>query len=40
LNVLLDLFLQTAKRDVFYQLRSVEQLGYIVFLIGRYVPAR
>ncbi|GAQ79598.1 Insulinase family protein [Klebsormidium nitens] len=34
-NVLLELFLQTAKRDVFYQLRSVEQLGYIVFLMGR-----
>ncbi|GBG72511.1 hypothetical protein CBR_g12082 [Chara braunii] len=35
LNVLGQLFVQTAKRDAYYQLRSIEQLGYIVFLLPR-----
>lgn len=29
-KLLLDLFVQVAKRDAFHQLRTVEQLGYIV----------
>lgn len=35
INALLELLVQTAKRDAFHQLRSVEQLGYIVFLLPR-----
>lgn len=35
MNVLLDLFVLIAKREVFHQLRSVEQLGYIVALLPR-----
>ncbi len=29
-NLLLELFIHIAKRDAFHQLRTVEQLGYIV----------
>eukprot|EP00250_Pteridium_aquilinum_P021928 c25264_g2_i1 orf=2311-5265(+) len=35
LNVLLELFILSAKQEVFYQLRSVQQLGYIVVLANR-----
>ena len=34
-NVELELFVLTAKQPAFYQLRSVEQLGYIVVLMTR-----
>eukprot|EP00897_Mesotaenium_endlicherianum_P007056 jgi/Mesen1/6379/ME000329S05544 len=34
-NVLGQLLVQAAKRQVFHQLRSVQQLGYIVFLLTR-----
>eukprot|EP00898_Chlorokybus_atmophyticus_P006740 jgi/Chlat1/7067/Chrsp57S06767 len=35
LNVLAQLFVQVARQAAFHQLRSVEQLGYIVYLNGR-----
>lgn len=35
LNVLLELFILSAKQEVFHQLRSVQQLGYIVALMNR-----
>eukprot|EP00249_Psilotum_nudum_P021715 c28217_g1_i1 orf=297-3335(+) len=35
LNVLLELFILSTKQDIFHQLRSVEQLGYIVALVNR-----
>ncbi|KAJ7565037.1 hypothetical protein O6H91_02G045200 [Diphasiastrum complanatum] len=35
MNVLLELFILTAKQEVFHQLRSVEQLGYVVVLMQR-----
>jgi insulysin len=31
-NVLAELVTQIGKRDAFYQLRTVEQLGYLTFL--------
>jgi secreted Zn-dependent insulinase-like peptidase len=34
-NVLLELFVLAAKQDVFHQLRTVEQLGYVVFLMSK-----
>ncbi|KAG0570443.1 hypothetical protein KC19_6G162300 [Ceratodon purpureus] len=34
-NVLLELFVLAAKREVFHQLRTVEQLGYVVFLMSK-----
>lgn len=34
-NVLLELFVLAAKREVFHQLRTVEQLGYVVFLMPK-----
>lgn len=35
INVLLELFVLAAKREVFHQLRTVEQLGYVVFLMSK-----
>ncbi|KAG0627873.1 hypothetical protein M758_2G234700 [Ceratodon purpureus] len=35
MNVLLELFVLAAKREVFHQLRTVEQLGYVVFLMSK-----
>eukprot|EP00899_Mesostigma_viride_P018660 jgi/Mesvir1/26796/Mv20563-RA.1 len=35
LNVMVSLLVQMAQRDAYYQLRTVEQLGYIVFLLPR-----
>eukprot|EP00271_Cylindrocystis_brebissonii_P018956 TRINITY_DN5550_c0_g1_i1.p1 TRINITY_DN5550_c0_g1~~TRINITY_DN5550_c0_g1_i1.p1 ORF type:complete len:1062 (+),score=215.89 TRINITY_DN5550_c0_g1_i1:412-3597(+) len=35
LNMLAQLLVQTATREAFYQLRTVEQLGYIVYLVSR-----
>jgi insulysin len=34
-NILLELFVLAAKQDVFHQLRTVEQLGYVVFLMSK-----
>ena len=36
LNVLAELWVQTAQRSAFQQLRSVEQLGYLVWLVARW----
>lgn len=36
LNVILQLFVLIAKQPAFYQLRTVEQLGYITFLSRRF----
>ena len=36
LNVILQLFVLIAKQQAFYQLRTVEQLGYITFLAHRF----
>lgn len=35
LNVLLELFILSAKQELFTQLRSVQQIGYIVALVNR-----